>query len=68
MLDEKFKGRLDYIRMIEQSDKDNLLAKQQLGQMTDEDKTRLDEINENQRLDALSPEEYFATPDEDDDD
>lgn len=57
-LDEKYKGRLEYIRLIEQSEIANLTAKQQLGQISEDEIKRLKEIEEYQRLDNLSFEEY----------
>lgn len=57
-LDEKYEGRLGYARMMENSEKETILAKKQLGQMTKEDEERLAQIERYQYLDGLSFEEY----------
>ena len=67
-LDEKYKARLEYIRMLEESDKENLLAKQKLGQINDKELERLKEIEEYQRLDNMTFEEYMLQDVEPDDD
>lgn len=66
-LDEKYKARLVYIRMLEKADKENLLAKQQLGQISNEEKDRLNQILEYERLDNLSLEEYLGNSNKDED-
>lgn len=67
-LDEKYRARLEYIRMLEESDKENLLAKQKLGQINDKEIERLKEIEEYQRLDNMTFEEYMSQGAEPDDD
>lgn len=57
-LDEKYEGRLGYVRMMENSEKETILAKRQLGQMTKEEEERLAQIERYQYLDGLSFEEY----------
>lgn len=67
-LNDKLQGRLEYIRALENADKENLLAKQQLGQITEEEVKRLEEIEHYQKLDKMSFEEYFDVKNDDSDD